>query len=90
MKFIIYYYALINIFSFFIMGIDKFKAKKNRFRIPEKHLLFYGIAGGALGALLGMEYFRHKTKHGYFRVTYFVSSLIHFYIILRLYKYLGG
>lgn len=72
------------------MGIDKFKAKKHRRRIPEKHLLFYGIAGGAMGALLGMEYFRHKTKHGYFRVIYFASLIVHVYLIWILYKYLGG
>ena len=52
-----------NIIAFFLMGIDKYKAKKHKWRIPEATLFISSIAGGSIGALLGMYTFRHKTKH---------------------------
>jgi len=48
------------------MGIDKNKAKKNKWRIKEKTLFFCSIIGGSIGTLLGMYFFRHKTQHWYF------------------------
>ena len=45
------------------MGIDKHKAKKKQWRIPEKTLFLSAILGGSIGALYGMHLFRHKTKH---------------------------
>lgn len=53
--------------SFALMGIDKWKAKGRRRRIPEKTLFLSAILGGSLGAILGMELFRHKTQHKSFR-----------------------
>ena len=61
------YLLIINIVGFFAMGIDKAKAKMKAWRIPEKTLLGFAVAGGGLGVLLGMEMFRHKTKHWYFK-----------------------
>ena len=49
------------------MGLDKAKAKAKAWRIPEKTLLGIAVMGGGLGVLLGMETFRHKTKHWYFK-----------------------
>jgi uncharacterized membrane protein YsdA (DUF1294 family) len=49
------------------MGIDKYKAKKGLWRIPEKTIFLIALLGGSGGALLGMHIFRHKTKHWYFR-----------------------
>ena len=60
------YLVILSIITFFMYGIDKRKAKKHRWRTPEAVLLSFGFFGGAVGALLGMNLFRHKTKHWYF------------------------
>lgn len=62
----IYYLIIINILGFFIMCIDKKKAIKNTYRIPEKNLFFICIIGGSLGVMVGMYKFHHKTKHNKF------------------------
>lgn len=55
--------------AFILYGVDKQKAKRHRWRIPESVLLCWGFLGGAMGALLGMLCFRHKTRHWYFYVV---------------------
>ena len=57
------YLIAINLVTFFIYGIDKLKAKRGKWRIPESMLLTLAVVGGSIGALLGMLVFRHKTKH---------------------------
>ena len=59
--------AFISIIGFILMGVDKAKAKKGAWRIPEKTLLGLALIGGGAGVWLGMEVFRHKTKHWYFK-----------------------
>lgn len=59
----LFYFVSINLIAFTLMGIDKKRAVKNKFRIPERTLFFVAFIGGAAGGLLGMKYFRHKTKH---------------------------
>lgn len=63
MKYFILYLLLINAAAFLLMLIDKQKARKNRWRIPENTLMLSAILGGSIGALAGMYAFRHKTKH---------------------------
>ena len=63
----IVYLIIINIIGFFIMYLDKQKAKKRKRRIPEKTLFLAAILGGSFGTTLGMNTFRHKTKHWYFK-----------------------
>ena len=63
--FLIWLLAL-SVIALFLYAVDKRKAKKKRWRIPEKTLLGIGFLGGAAGALLGMILVRHKTKHWYF------------------------
>lgn len=63
------YLAIINIVAFVVYGIDKYKAKHQKWRIPEATLLSLAILGGAIGALLGMLIFRHKTKHLRFQIV---------------------
>ena len=58
--------AVINLVTFAVYGIDKAKAKRGAWRVPEKTLFLLPLLGGSLGALLGMRVFRHKTKHWYF------------------------
>ena len=57
------YLVMINVLRFFIMGLDKVKAKKQRYRISENTLLFVALIGGSLGSYLAMYCFHHKTKH---------------------------
>lgn len=56
------YIVIINLFGFFIMAADKYKAMRHTWRIPEKTLMLTALAGGSAGAWLGMQAFRHKTK----------------------------
>ena len=57
------YLAIINAISFILMLVDKYKAKKKLWRIPEATLMGVAALGGSLGSLLGMYTVRHKTKH---------------------------
>lgn len=61
------YLLFANLVGFVLMGIDKHKAKKKQWRIPEKTLFLSAILGGSIGALYGMHLFRHKTKHKSFK-----------------------
>lgn len=63
MKYFLWYLLLINAAAFVLMLVDKRKAIKNRWRIPERTLILSALFGGSIGALLGMYTFRHKTKH---------------------------
>ena len=59
--------AIINVITFFVYGIDKWKAKKEKWRIPESTLLLLAVVGGSIGALLGMKVWHHKTMHKKFK-----------------------
>ena len=65
---IIIYLIAVNLIGFVLMGIDKRKAIKNAFRIPEATLFFVALVGGSIGSILGMLIFRHKTKHWSFKL----------------------
>ena len=67
-KGIIYYLIGINVLAFLLFGIDKWKAKRDKWRIPEATLLLFAVLGGSIGALLGMRVFHHKTKHKKFLI----------------------
>ena len=58
---------VMNLLSFAMMGIDKMKARRGSWRIPEKMLFLVTALFGGLGGTLGMQVFRHKTKHWYFK-----------------------
>lgn len=62
-KYVLFYYAAISLLAVFLYAVDKHRAKVHRTRIPEAGLLALGFFGGAVGALLGMRLFRHKTRH---------------------------
>lgn len=82
---IIIYICLINIIGLVIMGLDKSKAKKQQYRIPEKTFFIVSIIGGSVGTWIGMMLFRHKTKHWYFLVfiplIFFAQVLLIFLLI---------
>lgn len=64
--FVLVYLLVMNIIGLSVMGIDKLKAKRHTWRIPEKTLFLISIFGGSAGTWAGMHLFRHKTKHWYF------------------------
>ena len=86
MKYLILYYGFINVLSFMLYALDKHKAKKHQYRISEKTLLFSSFAGGAIGALLAMFVFHHKTKHWYFMLLVPLSLIVHILLIYYIIK----
>lgn len=84
---IIFYLLFMNLMGFALMGIDKYKAKKHLWRIPERTLFLASILGGSVGTLAGMYVFRHKTKHWYFVVgmpaVLIIQSGLYLYLITR-------
>ena len=83
--FLIYILALSAI-TFIVYAIDKIKAQKKAWRIPEKALLTLSFIGGALGGLVAMYTVRHKTKHWYFVAVNVISIGIHFFIATYLFN----
>ena len=63
---VIVYFIIMNIAGYASMGMDKVKAKRHAWRIPEATLFSIAILGGSVGSIFGMFHFRHKTKHWYF------------------------
>ena len=84
LKIFVIYYVAINIVGFIAMGLDKYKAKKQLWRIPENTLLFISFIGGSVGSFLGMKLFHHKTLHPQFKYgipAFFILNLIMIYLI---------
>ncbi len=69
-------YGLSCLVAFTLMGVDKAKARRGTWRVPEKTLLLWCAFFGALGGYLGMQVFRHKTRHAKFTITVPVLLLI--------------
>ena len=67
MTYILLYLLAVNLLLFAAMGIDKYKAKHQLWRIPERTLFVLAAIGGSLGGILGMRLFHHKTLHPQFR-----------------------
>lgn len=81
------YLIIINLTAFALMGIDKQKARKGKWRISEKSLFLFAILGGSPGGIMGMYYFHHKTKHWYFRYGFPLILIIQIALIFILYQY---
>jgi uncharacterized membrane protein YsdA (DUF1294 family) len=77
MDMIYIYIVVINALALVLMLMDKYKAKKNLWRIPEATLLGIAAIGGSLGAIIGMRLFHHKTKHLTFSVGLPILLAIH-------------
>lgn len=67
MQLILIYLLAINVFAFFLYGIDKWKAKRSKWRIPEMTLMSIAVIGGSVGAWIGMKVWHHKTMHKKFK-----------------------
>ena len=76
-KFLVIYYAVINIWTFILFAVDKSRAKRGKWRISEAALLGCCFIGGALGGFLSMQIFRHKTKHLQFTVPVPIFLILH-------------
>lgn len=75
-KIILGYLLAMNLITFFLYGVDKYKAKHNCFRIPEKILLLFSYLGGAYGAAAGMQIWHHKTRKWKFRIAVPISVVL--------------
>ena len=83
MNIILGYFLAVNITSFLLYGIDKYKAKKGRWRISEATLLLMAVIGGSIGAWVGMRIWHHKTMHKMFK--YGIPVIIIFQVALAVY-----
>ena len=83
MNIILGYLLAVNITSFFLYGIDKYKAKKNQWRISEATLLLMAVIGGSIGAWAGMRLWHHKTMHKKFK--YGIPIIIILQVALAVY-----
>lgn len=77
---IVFYLVILNVLTFLLYGIDKWKAKRSRWRIPESALLGMAAVGGSVGAWLGMRVWHHKTQHKKFH--YGVPAILLAQIVL--------
>ncbi len=84
---LVVYLAVVNVIGFFAMGLDKLKAKKRAWRIPEATLFIIALIGGALGTTAGMHVFHHKTKHWYF--LYGMPAILVIQLVLVLFIHLS-
>ena len=80
---VIIYLIAINVCTFLIYGIDKWKAKRSKWRIPEATLLGLAVIGGSVGAWLGMKVWHHKTMHKKF--LYGVPAILILHLLLVVY-----
>ncbi|GGG79857.1 DUF1294 domain-containing protein [Paenibacillus radicis (ex Gao et al. 2016)] len=81
------YLIVVNVVAFALMGADKHAARNKKRRVPEKRLFGFAAIGGAAGAWIGMQVFRHKTKHRSFVVgipLLILWNLVAVYVVLRL------
>ena len=83
---IIIYLIAINVITFLVYGIDKWKAKRSKWRIPEATLLGLAVIGGSIGAWLGMKVWHHKTMHKKFQFGIPLILIIQLAIVIWLYS----
>ena len=76
------YLLVVNVIGFIIMGVDKKRAIRGAFRISEASLFFVAFIGGSLGSIIGMQHFRHKTKHWYFQYGMPVILMVQIALLL--------
>lgn len=77
------YFIVINLLTFLLYGLDKYKAIRQEWRIPERALLLMAFVGGAFGALSAMRIFRHKTRKGRFKLMIPLFCLLWGYVIMH-------
>ena len=86
-SYLTYYLLAINAIAFIVYGIDKYKAKKAKWRIPEATLLLLAVLGGSIGAWMGMKVWHHKTMHKKFK--YGIPAILLIQIALMTYLHMN-
>ena len=86
-SYLAYYLLGINAVTFIVYGIDKYKAKKVKWRIPEATLLLLAVLGGSIGAWMGMKVWHHKTMHKKFK--YGIPAILLIQIALMTYLHVN-
>lgn len=81
------YLLLANLLAFVLYGIDKVKAKKKAYRIPERTLLWMARIGGGVGSWIGVMVFHHKTKHAKFKIVVPLWTVIWLVVLILLSNY---
>ena len=76
LRLLLVWLLLMSVVLFIVMGSDKGRAKAGARRVPEKTLFLLAAIGGAIGGVLGMRVFRHKTKHWYFAWGFPILALL--------------
>ena len=76
------YIGVVNVIGFVLMALDKARARRSAWRIPEATLFLFAIFGGSIGCILGMNLFRHKTQKPAFYIGLPVILVIHLVVIL--------
>lgn len=88
-KYLVVYLLVVNLITFFLYGIDKRRAVRKAWRIPESVLIGFAAIGGSVGAFLAMLLFRHKTKHAKFTVGVPLILFVQIIAVVLLYKHLS-
>jgi len=79
---IMIYLIIINLITFFVMWLDKRKAKNGRWRIPENTLLLFVLLGGGIGGIIGMYVFHHKTQKAKFVIGFPIILICEILIVI--------
>ena len=82
------YLLAVNLAAFALMGLDKRRARRGKWRVPERSLFLPAVLGGALGGTVGMRVFHHKTRHWYFRYGFPLLLLIQLGSLIWLFLWL--
>lgn len=81
----LYYLLFVNTICLILFAVDKRRARRGGWRVPEKTLFLWGILGGSLGGLLGMHVLRHKTRHAKFvwgfPLIFLLQAVLLFYML---------
>lgn len=84
---LLFYLAAINIVAFYLYGIDKWRARHDKWRITEARLITIALLGGSAGAFLGMKVWHHKTQHPQFRYGLPLILFLHLVVVVALVYY---
>lgn len=85
---LVLYGIIVNIAGFTVMGIDKHRARRKAWRIPESTLFLIAVIGGSIGSIAGMYFFRHKTLHPSFVIG--MPAILIVQVLLILYLLFGS
>ena len=83
--FLVGFVVVVNVVGFVMMGVDKSRARRGAWRISEASLFLVAAIGGSLGCIAGMQVFRHKTKHWYFKVFFPLLLIVQIVILAMLF-----